>query len=123
MKKGDYILILLILILIFVSLGFVAKNEVGLENKTIEISINNKVYKTIKLNQNYESKIEIKNEYGYNLIYIHDGGVQILDADCNDKIGIKMGFIDKKGQVLACLPHKLIIKILGTQQEVDDVSN
>lgn len=123
MKKGDYLVIISIIVLIFTSLGFVGKGELDKGQKTIEISIDGKIYKRIKLDQNYDQKIEIRNEFGHNLIHIHDGGVEIIDADCSEKIGIKMGFIERRGQVLACLPHKLIIKILGTQKEVDDVAN
>ena len=33
------------------------------------------------------------------------------NADCHDKICVKSGAIAKKGDAIACLPHKLVIEI------------
>lgn len=46
-----------------------------------------------------------------------NGGISIEDADCPDKICLKQGFINKPGQSIICLPHKLVIEIIGDTKE------
>lgn len=50
---------------------------------------------------------------GYNRVKIADGRVSVTDADCPDQICVRTGAIDSQGQVIACLPHKLIITVEG----------
>ncbi|SHJ68768.1 Gx transporter family protein [Tepidibacter formicigenes] len=123
-KKMD---IILITILIIGSLGSVYiinledRNDVS--SKWLEIVVEGKIYKKVLIkDKEYKEKIKVNTEHGYNYVYIHDGGVEIIDADCYDKICVKTGFIDRKGEIIACLPHKMYIKILGENKEVDNIS-
>ena len=43
--------------------------------------------------------------------------IAIIDSDCPDKICIKSGFISKPGELLVCLPHKLMIEIKSNDNE------
>lgn len=123
MKKGDMILVLCIIIISLGSIYFLNFNNYNDSKKYIEIVVEGKIYKKFFIeNSNYEEKIKIKTKEGYNVVYIHDGGVEIVDADCKDKICVETAFIDKKGQIIACLPHKLYVKILGLDDEVDNIS-
>lgn len=47
----------------------------------------------------------------YNVIEVKDGTVCVLEADCPDKICVQTGRISQEGEIIACLPHKLIIVI------------
>lgn len=46
-----------------------------------------------------------------NMILIEDGGVSMYEANCPDKKCVKMGIITNEGQVITCMPHKLVVKI------------
>ena len=46
-----------------------------------------------------------------NLIVIEDGSVRVTEATCKGQDCVKMGAIDREGEVIACLPHKLLISI------------
>jgi len=59
---------------------------------------------------------------GYNLLVIEDGCAYISEADCPDGLCMKQGRIDKDGQALICLPHKLTVRIEGGEKaELDGV--
>ncbi len=123
MKKSDVILIVAIIMISLGALFLLNFKKDESSKKWAEIVIEGKIYKKVLIeNEEYKEKIEINTKYGYNLVYIHDGGVEITEADCHDKICIKTGFIDKKGKIIACLPHKLYVKILGEEDAVDQVS-
>lgn len=54
---------------------------------------------------------------GFNTIRIADGKIGISDADCPDKLCVKMGMISSVAYPISCLPHKLVIQIEDTKEE------
>lgn len=125
MKKLDYVIIITLIIVSLLSSGIIiyssAKNKY--QSQYVEISIGGDLYKKIPFDSSTEEKIDVKTDLGENLINISKGYVQILDADCPDKVCIRDGSISKPGQVLVCLPHKVVVEIKGIKTtETDDVS-
>lgn len=123
MKKLDYVIIITLIVVSLLSSGIIiyssAKNKY--ESQYIEISVGGNLYKKIPFNSSVEETIDVKTDLGENVIRISKGYVQILDADCPDKVCIRDGSISKPGQSLVCLPHKLVVEIKGIKSnEVDD---
>lgn len=50
-------------------------------------------------------------ELGRNLVRVEDGTVRVVQADCPDKICVHTGPISQEGEVIACLPHGVMIYI------------
>lgn len=50
-------------------------------------------------------------EIGRNLIRVEGGAVMVVQADCPDKICVLTGPISQAGEVIACLPHGVILYI------------
>lgn len=55
-------------------------------------------------------------EIGRNLIRVENGSVRVAEADCPDKICVETGPIREEGEVIACLPHGVIIYIPRGQE-------
>ena len=53
----------------------------------------------------------VGNDEGRNLIVVKDGAVRVDQADCPDLVCVHTGAIREEGQVIACLPHNLIVYI------------
>ena len=49
---------------------------------------------------------------GQNMVAICNGEVSMEDADCPDRLCVKSGAISKAGQMIVCLPNKIIVKIV-----------
>ena len=56
---------------------------------------------------NYEANGQEK----HNHIRIENEQIAVTAADCPDKICIQTGAISHAGEIIACLPHQLIIEI------------
>ncbi len=126
MTKGDKILIIFIIIVSLVSLGFVKKGAIGYKEKYVSIQVNGKEYKKIIFDNAVIGKtIPIETEYGYNLIEIGDGKVRVIEADCPDKIDVLQGYISSPGELIVCLPNKLVVEIKGIEEtrEIDHISH
>ncbi|MCM8710345.1 NusG domain II-containing protein [Clostridium sp. SYSU_GA19001] len=115
------IIVLIVIALVFSAIPFI--NSYKTYNaKYVEIEVDGKLYKKFLLDNNHNERINIQTDLGKNIVDISNGKVKILDADCPDKICIKDGSIDKPGQILVCLPHKVVVQIKGQNIETDDLS-
>lgn len=125
MTKGDKILIIAIIIISLVSLRVIRNSGTGYRQKYISIQVNGEEYKKIIFDKAIIGKtIPIETEFGYNLIEIGDGEVRIIEASCPDELDVKQGYISNSGEVIVCLPNKLVIEIKGTDEigEIDYIS-
>lgn len=118
-KKLDFIIIAVLMILSFlpeIILG--ASVGKGLSNTYAEITVSGRLYKTIPLaDHKGEEAIEVKTKHGTNIIQIKDNKIGIIEADCPDHVCMNPEYIEKPGQVLVCLPHKVMIEIKGTAED------
>lgn len=126
MTKADKILIVVVVILAFISLGLIKKQALSNDDKFISIQVNGEEVKKIIFDKSVVGKeIPIESEYGFNLVEIGDEKVRVVEADCPDKIDVKKGYISKIGETIVCLPNKMIIEIKGIQRdgEMDIMNN
>lgn len=123
LKSLDIVVIALIIV---ITLGSSAvpfiNSRKNFNKKYVEIEVKGKLYKRLPLDNNRNEKLTVKTDLGENIIEISNGKVQILDADCPDKICVKDGSISRPGSILVCLPHKVVIQIKGENVETDDLS-
>ena len=61
-------------------------------------------------------------EAGYNAVEVADGAIRVREADCPDLRCVRQGPIARTGEVIACVPHGLLITLEGGQGGVDAVS-
>lgn len=59
----------------------------------------------------------IDSAYGTNRLVISDGEAFLTEADCPDKLCVKMGKIRYDGQTIVCLPHKVVVAVEGGEKE------
>ena len=102
LKKGDIIIICLVLILILVSCIFLFTGKTG--NKVV-ISKDNNVLCELELKENKTIDLES------NLIKIEDGKVFVESADCANQICVNHKPISKEKETIVCLPNKVLVEI------------
>lgn len=56
---------------------------------------------------------------GYNMVEAERGRIRISHADCPDQTCVRQGWIADGGLPLVCLPHQVIIQIVGREDGVD----
>lgn len=126
MTKGDKILIVTIIIISLVSLGFIKNSATGYNDKYISIQVDGKEYKKVIFDKSLIGKnIPIETQFGYNLIEIGDGNVRVIEASCPDELDVKQGYISMPGEIIVCLPNRLVVEIKGSSdtREIDYISH
>ncbi len=123
-KKKDLIIIILIL-LIAITLYFVYNvynQNSGKKEAKAEIYYESELIMTVPLNEKIDKTFSIaQNEHVIFHLY-EDGSIRFEESDCPDKVCIKSGRLKFIGSSTACLPNKIILKIVpvkGTDNDVD----
>jgi len=123
MKKGDIVIIILVisLSLTLVSMNFLKNRSNNHELKGI-IYYNGQIYKEVNLNKDQE--FEIVTDIGRNLVKVHDNGIEIIEADCETQVCVETKIANKNGQMVVCLPNKIVIQVIGGQEDkLDGISS
>lgn len=120
MKKGDFVVVLLLLISSIIFLFFLSNTSNNNHNIYASIQLDGKEIRRVDFNSNeIGEKIRIDSKYGYNILEVGDKKIRSIESDCKEKIHIKQGWISKPGQVLVCLPHKLVVEIKTDDEQVE----
>ena len=108
-KRKDFILIVCILCTGIILLLFM--NSALTKGNTVRVTMNNCVTATYSLNENITEILRTE-DGSYNTLVIENNAVYIREADCPDLICVKQHTINRVGETIVCLPHKLIVEIV-----------
>lgn len=106
-NKADKLLIfsLGVLALILAAFIYFPKNK---EGGVLNITVGGSPFGTYSLADEQEIII---NEQGKNVVKIENGKVYMKEADCPDKICVRHTPISKSGEMIVCLPNKVVLEI------------
>lgn len=110
--RGDILLFILVLVIAFTA-GLLFLN--GPLGTTVRVTVDGEVFGEYSLSR--DTTIDI---CGTNTLVIEEGMAFLSEADCPDKLCVKMGRIYKKGQTIICLPNKVVVEIMGEEADIVD---
>ncbi len=117
MKKNDFILIGVILLLAvsFMGYHFLKGKD---ESAQVVITVDGDAYGTYDLAA--DQTVDIN---GTNTLVIHNGQADMKDADCPDKLCVHQKAISRDGESIICLPNRVVVTIKGGEKsELDAVA-
>ncbi|MDE6848976.1 MAG: NusG domain II-containing protein [Ruminococcus sp.] len=85
--------------------------------QTVQIIQDGKVLYTIDLEKSDDRTVETDYNGSKNIITIRNHQISVTGADCPDHTCIKMGELKSTATPIVCLPNKLVIKFI----ETDDI--
>ena len=88
----------------------------GTEGTSVQIVVDGEVYAEYPLEQDREIQIDYDKSEGFNVLIIENGEAVVKEADCPDKLCVKQKAVSKNGESIVCLPHKLVITIVGGEE-------
>lgn len=89
----------------------------GREGKEIRIESNGRIVGTYSLLK--DNLIEIKGALGSSRIAVKGGKASFLSSPCRNKVCIHHGEVGKSGQMTACLPNRVVVRVLGGSSDYD----
>jgi len=112
LRKGDIFIFIFLALLGYFVLLWSSQNEI--ENPAAFIQINNVIQYELDLRQ--DQIIALKEFTPPVKVEVRNHSIGIIQNDCEQKICIKMGFISDAGQMIVCVPKKILIYISGNDQ-------
>lgn len=113
MKKTDLILVVIALM---AAAGIWLFYSAGAEKGGVAVvTVDGEVMAELALQD--ADRVRIPSEKGYNVIEVKDGQAFVAEADCRDQICVDHKHIEKTGETIVCLPHKLVVEIKDAGEE------
>ncbi len=118
-RKADIVLIVLLLVLCVVIFG-VIQIFVKKDGDIAVVKVDGRIVR--ELNLKTDNVVEVGGyQGGINRIETKDGKVRMTTADCPDELCVKTGWINKTGETIVCLPHRVVVEIQGKSEGVDSI--
>ncbi len=115
-KKGDILLVAAIAVIAGI---FFLWQSLNSESLTAVITVDGEVVQTVNLSAK-EEKIIIPDTQPKVKIVAENGKIRFDYAECEDKLCVSCGNLEKKGDTAVCLPSKTVITVAGS--DVDAVT-
>ena len=116
--KNDIIFVsVLLLVIILAVLGMLLFRSFG---DTVTVTVDGDVFGEYSLNEN--TTVEIRTNYGTNILVIQDGKAFVESASCPDGICSSHKPISYDGESIICLPNKVVITVSGGGNAPDIIS-
>lgn len=125
-KKND---IIIVMVLVFIGIFIWGVNYLINSKKTAkaEIYYMSQLVKTVELDRGLEESFKISQNENVTIHVFNDGSIRFEKSNCPDQICVNTGKIRKVGQSAACLPNKIIIKIVPKNKrgknDIDMIAN
>lgn len=115
MNRNDKILVAVLLV-IALSFSFVYHYFVKEEGARVLITVDGKEYKNLSINEDASLLIEGVNG-GTNHLVIENGTVKMDEATCPDQVCVYQREIESSGESIICLPNRVVVKIVGGEED------
>ena len=120
MNRSGKILLVLLLAAVVLSAGFIFLKKEKPSAPVARITRDGELLREIPLDEVKEShSFVVEDELGSNTILVEPGRIRVSEADCPDQVCVNQGFISDGTVPVVCLPHKLMIEIVGGGSEFD----
>jgi len=109
LTKNDRLLILILLLIGFIPWLVSSQDQT---EGVAYITLQGKLYRRLELNSSPQpTDIVIRTPRGENTLRLENGAISVVDSDCPDHICQKTPAAKNPGDVIACVPHELLIEI------------
>ncbi len=88
------------------------------QGNLVEITVDGETYGIYSLDEDQEIPIEIDGDV-CNILAIRNQEADMTDADCPDQLCVDMNAISAEGETIVCLPHKIVVEVISSDEESD----
>ena len=114
MSRNGKIILLVLLAAAGLSVAAVAARRGETDHPVARITWDGEVVEEIELDQVGRSySFTLENQEGANTISVENGRIRVSWADCPDQVCVDQGWISDGTAPIVCLPHRLVIEIVG----------
>ena len=120
-RKADIALIALLIV--FAGSFYFIFSAPGGAGRSATVSINGEVFDEIPLSRDAELEVRDSDGVLLNKLIIINGVAEMTYANCPDGLCVKHRAISMSGEMIVCLPNRVVVKVTGTKGAFDAVVN
>lgn len=107
--------ILIAALLLCGAVGILSWQMLKADGALVEISVDGVTVVSYPLSEDRRVELITGREgEGKNILLIHDGKAEILDANCPDGICVDHHPVSREGETIVCLPNRMIVTVRKT---------
>ncbi len=84
------------------------------------ITVDGRILHRCSLNEDAEITVS-GYDGGKNTIIVSNGTVYMSDADCPDRLCVRMGAVSRTGETIVCLPHRVVVEVTASGKDQDKI--
>ncbi len=84
----------------------------------VVVSANDKIIFVAPLDQ--DQRVELEGPLGITVLQIENGAARIISSPCARKVCMSMGRAEHSGDLIACVPNQLVIRVEGDNVEDEE---
>ena len=119
-KKRNTILLAGALLIILSGGLLIQRLIVPDSGKYVVVTVNGYRTATLDLDRDTEKVIGDRENGDYNIVKVKDGKAWVSEANCGNQVCVLTGEISKRGDIIACLPHGMLVYIEDRDEETKD---
>lgn len=120
-KTGFWIAIIGVILLGSLLPAFLLRGDEA--GSTARVLVDGEELRTIDLMSTATETFTVEGEDGHrNVVDVEKGRIRVSEANCPDQVCVRQGWISDSATPIVCLPHGLVIEIVGTEDGPDGVA-
>lgn len=110
------IAVIILLVALVMMAGVLYRRVVTPPGQQSVILVDNRVVTTVVLAPNAEKRdFMVQGVRGESVIRVEGSYISIVSSACPDQLCIKMGRKSRPGEVIVCLPNRVVVRIEGNE--------
>lgn len=69
-----------------------------------------------------DAQLTVESSQGYNAVQVDGGRVRVSEADCKNQICVHAGWAQYEGQLITCLPHRMVVEVVADPADASRLS-
>ena len=119
LTRGDKVLIMAVLLLALAGIAGALRGLPAAERVPAQVLVAGPAVRTVPLAGRREEFRVTGPGGGYDVVQVDGTRVRVREADCPDKLCVKMGWISRPPQQIVCVPNHVVVRVIGGKP--DDV--
>ncbi|HDP89311.1 MAG TPA: NusG domain II-containing protein [Thioalkalivibrio sp.] len=66
--------------------------------------------------------LHVEGPLGTSQVEVRDGRARFTASPCNDRFCVHYGWLDHAGEVIACVPNRVVVQLVGPERDFDAIN-
>lgn len=126
MRKADMVLAVTVVLVAAVAMVGQSLGRDAIAPSAVQVRVDSREFARIPLpSVTKVTAVEVPTTLGGEAVVevASDGRARMVESDCPDQVCVRTGWITRPGQVIVCLPNRIVVRLEGSPEDVGQSSD